>query len=107
MPGTAVAQLNATTDQHHTGNALPVLIGHELTPHNRQALFRGEMDAVINQNVGHLVRSALRVLRAYSDRSAIDATQERIRIEIILKENLADDSQASLPTRNTGYKISS
>lgn len=65
-----------------------VVIGHELTPHAREALLAGKMDAVITQNVGHLVRSALRVLRAKIDRSPIDAGQEQLRIEIVLRENL-------------------
>ena len=65
-----------------------VVIGHELTPHARDALIEGKMDAVITQNVGHLVRSALRVLRAKTDKSPIDAGQEQLRIEIVLRENL-------------------
>jgi LacI family transcriptional regulator len=65
-----------------------IVIGHELTPHARAALENGTMDAVITQNVGHVVRSALRVLRARSDRVPIDAGQEQIRIEIVIRENL-------------------
>lgn len=65
-----------------------VVIGHELTPHARDALIAGKMDAVITQNVGHLVRSALRVLRAKTDKSPIDAGQEQLRIEVVLRENL-------------------
>ncbi|MCR9151678.1 MAG: LacI family DNA-binding transcriptional regulator [Rhodobacteraceae bacterium] len=65
-----------------------VVIAHELTPATRQALEEGEVDAVIAQNVGHLVRSALRVLRAKSDDVAILASQERIRIDVIIRENL-------------------
>lgn len=65
-----------------------VVIGHELTPHARSALETGRMDAVITQNVGHLMRSALRVLRARIDRVPIDPSQEQIRIEIVIRENL-------------------
>ena len=65
-----------------------VVIGHELTPHVRDALIAGKMAAVITQNVGHLVRSALRVLRAKTDKTPIDAGQEQLRIEIVLRENL-------------------
>lgn len=65
-----------------------VYIGHELTPHSRGALVNGEMDAVIAQNVGHLARSVLRVLRAKCDRVAIFEAQEQIRIDIITRENL-------------------
>jgi LacI family transcriptional regulator len=70
-----------------------VVIGHELTPHARTALQSGAMDAVITQNVGHVMRSALRVLRDKSDRVPIDVSQEQIRIEIVIRENLP----ASLP----------
>ena len=65
-----------------------VVVAHELTPSTRIALQDGEIDAVINQNVGHLVRSALRVLRAKCDGSEIFEAQERIRIDIVLRENL-------------------
>ena len=66
------------------------VIGHELTPHTRQALQTGQMDAVITQNVGHLARSAARVLRARCDGRAVIESQERIRIDIVLKENLPE-----------------
>ncbi|MCO5065300.1 MAG: LacI family DNA-binding transcriptional regulator [Rhizobiaceae bacterium] len=65
-----------------------VVVGHELTRNTRQALEDGTFDAVIDQNVGHIARSALRVLRAKSDGMDILPAQERIRIEIILRENL-------------------
>lgn len=65
-----------------------VVIGHELTPHTRAALQAGWMDAVIAQNAGHLARSTLRVLRAKADRAPIDESQETLRIDIILRENL-------------------
>jgi LacI family transcriptional regulator len=65
-----------------------VVIAHELTPAIRLALEAREIDAVITQTVGHLVRSALRVLKAKCDRTPIFAAQERIRIEIVLRENL-------------------
>jgi LacI family transcriptional regulator len=66
----------------------PVVIAHELTPEARTALEEGMFDAVITQDVGHVVRSALRVLRARTDRREIVASQERIRIEIFLRDNL-------------------
>ena len=65
-----------------------VVVGHELTPHARSALETGAMDAVITQNVGHVVRSALRILRARTDRMPIDPGQEQIRIEIVIRETL-------------------
>ena len=64
------------------------VISHELTPATRQALQNGEIAAVIAQNVGHLVRSAMRVLRTLSDDLPIFEAQERIRIDIIIRENL-------------------
>ena len=68
-----------------------VIIGHELTPHTRRALLAGQIDAIITQNPGHLARSALRVLRAKADRAPIDSAQERLRIEILIRENLDPD----------------
>jgi len=65
-----------------------VTIGHELLPCTRNLLITGEIDAVITQNVGHLVRSALRVLRAKSDGLQFDESQEKIRIEVVIRENL-------------------
>jgi len=41
-----------------------------------------------SQDSGHLVRSATRVLKATADRIAFDQTQERIRIDIYLRENM-------------------
>lgn len=65
-----------------------VAVAHDLTTVTRQALIDGELDAVIAQNVGHLVRSTLRVLRAKCDGTDIYEAQEKIRIEIIMRENL-------------------
>ena len=65
-----------------------VVIAHELTPATRQALIDGEIDAVIAQNVGHLIRSSLRVLRNLCDDLPIYEAQERLRIEVVLRENL-------------------
>ncbi len=68
--------------------ASTVTIAHELTSHTRQSLLKGEIDAVITQNVGHLVRSALRVLRSKCDGLKFDPSQEKVRIEIVMRENL-------------------
>ncbi len=72
-----------------------VIIGHELTQHTRARLITGTMDAVITQDVGHLVRSSIRVLKARITRIGTVASQERIRIEIILRENLPEDTKTS------------
>lgn len=66
----------------------PVVVAHELTALSRAALNDGLFDAVISQDTGHLVRSAVRVMRAKSDRMPIQAAQERIRIDVYLKENM-------------------
>lgn len=66
-----------------------VVVAHELTPHCREALEDGTIDVVITQNVGHIVRSAVRVLRAKCDNAEIIESQEKIRIEIVIRENLS------------------
>jgi len=65
-----------------------VFIGHELTPFTRAALEDGIMDAVIAQDPGHEIRSAIRVLKALCDGVPIIEDQERIGIDIFLKDNL-------------------
>lgn len=66
----------------------PVVIAHELTPLSRKALQQGVFDALISQDSGHIVRSAVRLMRATIDSVPYNALQERIRIDIFLKENL-------------------
>ncbi|WP_137133440.1 LacI family DNA-binding transcriptional regulator [Rhizobium sp. FKY42] len=66
----------------------PVTIAHELTSVTRAALLAGHIDAVLNQDAGHEVRSAIRVLKAKADGAGVVIAQERIRIDIFLKENL-------------------
>lgn len=70
----------------------PVVIGHELTPDARAALLGGSLDAVVAQNVGHLARSALRVLRALADGRPVDAGQDSLRVEIVTRENLPPEA---------------
>jgi LacI family transcriptional regulator len=65
-----------------------VLLGHDLSDSNRKALIRGTIDAVINQDPGHEVRSAIRVLIAKADNVPLIESQERIRIDIFLRDNL-------------------
>jgi len=65
-----------------------IFVGHELTPHSRRFLMRGTMDAVINQDPGHEARSAARVLMARGLKQPIVAGQERIRIDIFVRDNL-------------------
>ena len=47
-----------------------VFIAHEVTEGSRRALIRGTIDAIINQDAGHEVRSAVRVLIAKADQYA-------------------------------------
>jgi LacI family transcriptional regulator len=65
-----------------------IFVGHELTPHSRRFLMRGTMDAVIHQDPGHEARSAARVLMARGLKQPIVSDQERIRIEIFVRDNL-------------------
>jgi len=67
------------------------IIGHELTLLTRARLIDGSIDAVIAQDVGHLVRSSIRVLRAKITQVSPVASQERIRIEIMLRENMPEE----------------
>ena len=66
---------------------LPV-IAHELTATTRAALSEGLFDAVLNQDAGHEVRSAVRVMKAHADGVHTLDAQERIRIDIFLKDNM-------------------
>jgi len=70
------------------GPSRPLVIAHELTASTRAALADGVIDAVLNQDAGHEVRSAIRVLKAKADGLPVLAAQERIRIDIFLKDNL-------------------
>lgn len=65
-----------------------IFIGHDLTVHSRRFLLRGIMDAVINQDPGHQARSAARILLAHCTGEPIVAEQERIGIDIFLRDNL-------------------
>jgi LacI family transcriptional regulator len=66
----------------------PVIIAHERTPFTEAALRSHQVDALITQDPGHLVRSAIRILRARRDGREILASQEKIRIEVLIEENL-------------------
>ena len=65
-----------------------VYIAHELTEHSRPALVDGAIDAIINQDAGHEVRSAIRILMAKADKTPIFEAMERIRIDIFVRDNL-------------------
>lgn len=65
-----------------------IKIAHERTPFTESALKSGKLDGIIAQDAGHLVRSAIRKLKALSDKTAAHKAQEKIRIEVLLKTNL-------------------
>jgi LacI family transcriptional regulator len=65
-----------------------VYVAHELTQFTRRGLVRGTVDAIINQDPGHEVRSAIRVLTAHADGTPIVTSQERIRIDIFIRDNV-------------------
>jgi LacI family transcriptional regulator len=64
------------------------VIAHELNDVNRAALLDGTLDVIISQDAGHEARSAMRVLMARCDRQPILAAQERIGIDIFVRDNL-------------------
>jgi LacI family transcriptional regulator len=74
--------------EHRAVRKRPVVIAHELTPFTHAALADGLIDAVLNQDPGHEVRSAIRVMKAKADGLPVIDAQERIRIDIFLKDNL-------------------
>jgi LacI family transcriptional regulator len=78
--------LDLLAEQRVAGH--PLIIAHERTPFTEAALLENRIDALITQDPGHLVRSAIRILRARCDRREVLASQERIRIEVLLKENI-------------------
>lgn len=82
VQGVAAAIENAVMPQR------PVFIDHELTENSASYIRRGILDAVITQNTGHLARSTLRVLRAKCDNTPVIRSQENIRIDIVIRENL-------------------
>lgn len=66
----------------------PLVIAHERDDVTSQALKDDLVHAVLAQDAGHEIRSAIRILKATADRLPIVQGQEHIRIEIFLKDNL-------------------
>ncbi len=74
---------------HASGRARDVvLVGHELDDRSTAWLRDGVIDALIHQDAGHEARSAVRLLLARLTGSPVLPEQERIRIEIFLRDNL-------------------
>lgn len=65
-----------------------VFITHELTEDTRRALIDGTIDIIINQDAGHEVRSAIRVLLSKADKAPLVEEMERIRIDIYVRDNI-------------------
>jgi LacI family transcriptional regulator len=84
------------TEQHND----TVVIVHELTDSSQDALANGIFDVVISQDTGHLVRSATRLLMATVDQIPFDQSQERIRIDVLLFENMPHDSHTNENKKN-------
>jgi LacI family transcriptional regulator len=65
-----------------------VFLAHDLTPFTRKHLVRGTIDAIIHQDPGHQARSAARVLLSACEGFDFVADQERIRIDVFLRDNI-------------------
>jgi LacI family transcriptional regulator len=65
-----------------------MFVGHDITALTRRLLLQGVMDAAISQNPGHEARAAVRVLLALARGEPILREQEKIRIDIVMRDNL-------------------
>jgi LacI family transcriptional regulator len=65
-----------------------IFVGHDFTAVTRRLLLSGVMDAAICQNPGHEARAAVRVLLSLARSEPILSEQEKIRIEIIIRDNM-------------------
>jgi LacI family transcriptional regulator len=65
-----------------------VFVGHDVTVVTRKLLLNGVMDAVISQNPGHEARASVRVLLALARGEPMLSEQEKIRIDIVMRDNL-------------------
>lgn len=65
-----------------------VAIAHELSAFSRRALMSGSLDALISQDAGHEVRSAIRVVQAKVDGQPLVPGQDQIRIDVYFRDNL-------------------
>ena len=68
-------------------STLPVVV-HELTQHSRDWLMQGTIDAVIRQDPAREARSAVRTLLALSQGKPLNKEENRVNIEIFLRDNL-------------------
>jgi LacI family transcriptional regulator len=82
VPGVA----KAITDSGRESSL--VFVAHDLNDFTRRGLLRGMIDAVISQDPGHEARSAIRVLLSLARGERLLPEQEKIRIEIVMRDNL-------------------
>ena len=66
----------------------PPVVLHELTAHSRDWLMAGTIDAVIRQDPAREARSAIRTLLALSQGKPFHRDENRVGIEIFLRDNL-------------------
>jgi LacI family transcriptional regulator len=71
------------------------VVAHELDPAAAEGLDEGLIDAVLAQDPGHEIRSALRLLKANADCRPIIPGQERIQIDVYLKYNRPRDAETA------------
>lgn len=64
-----------------------IKIAHERTPFTVNALHTNAVNGIIAQDAGHLVRSAIRRLKGKVDKQQTLGSQEKIRIDILLRTN--------------------
>lgn len=84
----AEARVPVSALEHCADLSRTTVVVHERTPFTEQAIRKDKIDAIIAQNPGHAVRSAVRILRARTDLREPVASQEKIRIEVLFRENL-------------------
>jgi LacI family transcriptional regulator len=65
-----------------------VFVGHGLTPDTRALLVDGTMDAVITQHQQTMIHNSVRIFANLRDGRPANAGVERVRIDIVLRENL-------------------
>jgi LacI family transcriptional regulator len=82
------ARLPVSAISEYADTSKLTIVVHERTPFTQDAIQTEKIDAIIGQNPGHAVRSAVRILRARADFREPVTSQEKIRIEVLFKENL-------------------
>lgn len=84
----AEARIPISAIERYTDLKSLTVVVHERTPFTVEAIQAEKINAVIGQNPGRAVRSAVRILRARVDLREPVLSQERIRIEVLFGENL-------------------